>query len=70
MTVVMFAPLYYRTIEIEKSDALMKAKGNYDQKMTLSENAKRGLLWWIENIDHSYNMISRDSPNLIMFTDT
>ena len=70
MTVVMFAPLYYRTIEIEKSDALMKAKGNYDQKMTLSENAKRDLLWWIENIDHSYNMISRDSPNLIMFTDT
>lgn len=47
---VMYAQLYYRIIEVETSKSLKLSKGNYDAKMTLSEEAKCDLLWWIRSI--------------------
>ena len=44
-------PLYYRYIENDKIAAVKMHRGNYDKNMTLSQNAKTDLQWWLHNID-------------------
>jgi hypothetical protein len=40
------------------------------QKLFLSEKAKCDLLWWIRSIPTSFNLISRDSPEFTLYTDS
>ena len=46
----LYGPLYYRTLELEKNEALKRNRGNYESLTTISENAKNELLWWLNNI--------------------
>ena len=46
----LYGPLYYRTLEQDKSDALKRNRGNYESMMQISENGKLELLWWRDNI--------------------
>jgi len=45
---VMYGPLFYRQLEIEKSKALKVNYDNYDAKMKLSNTVKDDLKWWID----------------------
>ena len=45
-----FGPLYYRQLEKLKSKALKQAAGNYDAKTCLTNEAKKDLEWWINNV--------------------
>ena len=42
------APLHYRGLQALKHKALRR--GNYDNRITLSEDARQDLLWWINNL--------------------
>ena len=46
----LYGALYYRTLEIEKNQALKNNRGNYEAKMELTESAREELNWWLSNI--------------------
>ena len=58
--------LYYRLLDNEKSRALVQSKGNFDAKMGLTELAKQDVVWWIENVQTAYTLISDGNPTIIL----
>ena len=54
--------LYYRHLEKDKSQALLRTKGNFDASMSLSNPAKSELQWWIKNVVTAYNVINHPHP--------
>ena len=54
---VQFGPLYHRTLEVAKTKALQKSKGNFDFLTITSEAIKLELTWWIDNIGSSFSTI-------------
>ena len=49
-----FGPLYYRNVEIDKIRALAVSKGDFDAEMSLTEEGKEHLHWWVHNIHTMY----------------
>lgn len=51
---VKYAPLYYRALENDKTDALKMNGWNLDGKMYISDTAtcKEDMSWWLANIDN------------------
>ncbi|CAC5404058.1 unnamed protein product [Mytilus coruscus] len=47
---VLLAPIFHRYLDIEKTLALSNNNDNYDGIMSLSENSKNEILWWIKNV--------------------
>ena len=66
---VEYGPLFYRSLENRKIDALKISKGNFDSYMKLDQENLDDLNWWIQNIKGSCKNIKRDSPNVIVQTD-
>lgn len=60
---VKYAPLYYKSMEIERDMALKMQSGNFDAKMNISNQIKEDLKWWIANIDKTFRPISLGPPN-------
>jgi hypothetical protein len=60
----MYAPLFYKQLEIDETIAFKYSKGNYDAIMRLSEISKNDILWWISNMHTSFNPISH-GPSLV-----
>lgn len=66
---VMYGPLYYRQLEIEKVAALKQSRGNFEATMNLSDMAKSDLHWWIENITTTSNQTTHGNPQLTVYSD-
>ena len=66
---VMYGPLHYRSLEHDKTRALKLCKGNFDSRMSLSDDSRQELDWWITNIDRSFNVISHGQPSSTLTTD-
>jgi hypothetical protein len=66
---VKYGPLFYRNLEQDKSNALKQNKGDFDQLMRLSAKAIRELLWWIEEIDTTFNDITTPEPDISVSCD-
>ena len=49
--IVMHGVLYYRNLEWDETVSLMYNKGNFEEKLHLSEKAKSELHWWINHIE-------------------
>ena len=45
-----FGALYYRYLENDKISALKNNFGDFDKLMTLSDDAKNDLKWWLTNL--------------------
>ena len=54
---VLYAPLFYKSLEIQKDIELKNNKGNFDVNMTISNDGKECMRWWIENLVDSYKPI-------------
>ena len=54
---VPYAPLPPKTIENDKVQALSNSKGDFNRLMTLSAEALTDVLWWQQNIRHSYSSL-------------
>lgn len=65
----MYGPLYYRQLEIEKTEALKYHKGDYNANMELSDIAKSDIRWWIENITHTSNVGTHGNCNTTIYSD-
>ena len=67
---VRYGPLYYRTLENEKTDMLKTSGGNLDNYMFLSEQAVTDLHWWLENVHKDPNPISLPPSQLTLKCDS
>ena len=66
---VMHGALYYRRLEKDKSQALLRSKGDFDDSMSLSSRAKSELHWWIQHVGNAYNVINHPQPQHQITTD-
>lgn len=66
---VQYGPLHYRALEKAKIMALQYNKGHFDRKMTLTQEAKSELKWWITNLGSAFSPIVKDKPSLELRTD-
>ena len=58
---VLTGPLHYRDMETLKIANLKEYKGKFEAKITINEESKTQIKWWIENIKGcSRNLISRE----------
>ena len=48
--------LYYRVLEHTKTVALKTANGDFDSHMSVTEDCKKELQWWVDNIASSHNV--------------
>ena len=64
-----FGPLHYRFLEMSKTSALQCHHGNFDAHMTLSQEAKSELTWWISSIGNAFNYIGRGNAQFIIISD-
>ncbi|CAC5393089.1 unnamed protein product [Mytilus coruscus] len=60
---VLYAPVFYKTLEIQKDVELKLNKGNFDARIILSNESKQCINWWIENIHDSYKPIVFKPPD-------
>ena len=65
----MHGALYYRHLEKDKSLALIRTKGNFDDLMSLPHHAKSELHWWIQHVGDAYNVINHSQPQYQITTD-
>ena len=66
---VIHGPLFYRHFEKDKCLALQQAKGIFDARMSLSQQAKCELQWWCDNLMTAHNVISHVEPQRQITTD-
>lgn len=62
-------PLHFRTLDMDKTDALHTSKGNFDATMQLSEGARADLQWWITSAPSLYKSIRISQPEITLYTD-
>lgn len=67
---VKYAPIYYKSMEIERDQALKLSCGNFDATMNISTETKQCLRWWIKNIETTFRPISLLPPNRKIETDS
>ena len=66
---VMHGALYYRHLEKDKSQALLRSKGDFDDSMSLSSHAKSELHWWIQHVGNACNVINHPQAQHQITTD-
>ena len=67
---VQYAPLFYRSLESDKTYALKSNGWDLEGKMTLSPLAKQDLLWWITNVNQLPKAITPKPPDLTLMSDS
>ena len=65
---VEYSGAHYKNLERDKIKALKRAKGDFRQKMWLSEQGRGDIKWWLNNLDSS-RLIRRSDPDMELFTD-
>ena len=62
-------PLYYRSLEQDKTNALISSKGNYNAHMHLSARSLTELEWWITNMPLAHKNIQPQKVSIQLQTD-
>ena len=65
---VAFGPLFYRDLEMAKTEALKVNRGGYDSTMVLSDDMKSELQWWVDNLETASSPISNGNPDIVIDT--
>ncbi|MEW8544652.1 MAG: hypothetical protein AB2693_14070 [Candidatus Thiodiazotropha sp.] len=60
---VRYAALYYKSMEIERDDALKMYRGDFDAFIGISNESKLCIQWWIDNIRTSFRPICLPKPH-------
>ena len=67
---VRYAPLYYKSLEIEKDYHLKCNAGDFEAKIKISNSGKKTIEWWIYNVHMYPRSIINGNPSLIVKTDS
>jgi ribonuclease HI len=66
---VRYGQVYVRSLEYDKIRSLRAHNGCYQAKVSLCDESKADLQWWIVNIFNSYSEISNDKFDITIYTD-
>ena len=66
---VKFGPLHYRHLDNDKKQALVLSKGNFEAPMTLTDNAKAELKWWLDNLIGSSKTFLLRPIDIVLYSD-
>ena len=66
---VQYGPLYYRSLERDKTEGLAMNQGNFEAKIKLSKLSLRDLQWWMDNILGAYKNIYPPEIDCYIYTD-
>ena len=66
---VIFGPLHYRSLEMDKANTLKENKGNFDKRMHMSHDSISDIKWWITSIPEAYNPVSHGEIQITLSTD-
>jgi hypothetical protein len=66
---VTYGPLYYRSLEADKQQALIQNFGKFEKFTSISSRSKRELSWWIGNLPTAYKCLQLCPPSVTMSTD-
>ena len=67
---VLPAPLHYRHLQMERTNALMRGRQNYEAQVLLTEEAHKELKWWMESLEQANGKrLITLSPDLVITTD-
>lgn len=66
---VQYGPLFYRSIEVDKNEALKANRGCFEAHMTLSQGSKTDLHWWIANLPTADKNVLPNNLDVEMITD-
>ena len=61
--------LHYRNLEYQKIIGLKRSKGNFDEKIQITDKMKIELKWWINNIQSQHRKIDYGNIQLVITTD-
>ncbi|ODM90605.1 Transposon Ty3-I Gag-Pol polyprotein [Orchesella cincta] len=66
---VPYSPLYIRTLELEKTIALVKNNYDYSKFLSFSDSVRKDLKWWVDTVGSAVMKIRNDSFDFVVFTD-
>ena len=66
---VLYGPLHYRSLEMDKTQALKSHQGNCDSIMALSGEAVADLQWWINSVEETSKPVEQRETQITMTTD-
>ena len=66
---VTHSKLFYRQLDIEKSNALKRNKGNFEATMQISHESRTDLKWFLDNLNHAFVDVSGKNPDFVLKTD-
>ena len=66
---VQYGQLFYRSLELAKCEALRYNKGDYGATMTLNNECRHDLQWWIDNFESTYKLICQPFPSVTTQSD-
>ena len=64
-----WAALKSKNFERCKLDALLNSRYDYDGVMSVTDEVKQDLVWWIDNIQNLQAPIMREKPHEVIYTD-
>ena len=66
---VEYGPLFYRSLERAKIQALQHHFGDFESYMFITVDMKQELFWWIQNLHTQKRRISHENPDLTITSD-
>ena len=68
---ILYGQLFYRHLEWDKIEALGSHNNDYDTSMGLSQEARKDLTWWIENIEskEAFRSLTYSQPDITISSD-
>ena len=67
---VQMGRMFYRRLDNYKTKALKEKAGNFKAYMQITPEMKEDLLWWMNNIHHSFGNIAESEPDLHLSSDS
>ena len=61
--------VHYKCLEQDKTNALQKSAGYFDEMMILSPQSITDVQWWYNNVNCSKNNIMKDEPAIEISSD-
>ena len=66
---VEFGPLHYRCLDKDKSTALSAHRGNFEASMSISEQGKAELNWWLTSLKNAAKNILLTPFDTVLYSD-
>ena len=65
-----YGPLHSKLLEQEKNAALDRTHHDFDQYMNISDEMRKEITWWLNNVHACYKEIFVGEPDKIIYTDS